>query len=434
MLTRLFFKLIVKTFYRDIEVKGFENLPSSSQAIFTPNHPNALMDPLLLSFLPFEYQIHFVAKAPLFKIPLLGSLMRKMGAIPVIRRFEADGEIDYSAFFNSCIETLASGGSIAIFPEGLSLPQPRMSVIKTGAARLFFLASEKSINSPIVPIGLNYEQGSIFRSRAVIWIARPLKTDDVIGKYRDSPKDAVRELTERISKALEESVFQSDNSLDRELMLHLERIYNDDQASDSWIEKLERMKQFEAGMNTLRDCCHSEINRLRRMLSRHKNLTNLLSKTDYSSSDSRPPSAIHFLLALIGLPIAAIGVLLAFLPYQLYDYMVKHSKKYDMASAATYKIAYSLFLFPVAFIVEAMILHMLFGWVVSVLFVVLIIPICYFTLYFMEWLYEGGWGIPVSFRKSRKTFQNGITHLLEEQNRDIKDLIDRLAARLDQQT
>jgi hypothetical protein len=139
-------------------------------------------------------------------------------------------------------------------------------------------------------------------------------------------------------------------------------------------------------------------------------------------------------LALIGLPIAAIGVLLSFLPYRSCDYLVKHNKKYDMASAATYKVVYSLFLFPVAFIIEAMILHMFFGWVVSVLFVVLIIPLSYFTLYFMEWLYEGGWGIPVSFRKSRKTFHNGITHLLEEQNRRIKDLVDKLAAQLNQQT
>ena len=81
-----------------------------------------------------------------------------------------------------------------------------------------------------------------------------------------------------------------------------------------------------------------------------------------------------------------------------------------------------------------MILHMFFGWAVSILFVVLIIPLSYFTLYFMEWLYEGGWGIPVSLRKSRKTFYNRITLLLEEQNRHIKDLIDKLAARLNKQT
>ena len=179
-----FFKLIVRTFYREIKVKGLENLPESGQAIFTPNHPNALIDPLLLSLLPSICRIRFVAKAPLFKISMLGWIMRKIGAIPVIRRFEADGEVDYQAFFTSCVDSLASGDSIAIFPEGVSLSQPRMSIIKTGAARLFFLAREKDINIPIVPIGLNYEYGSIFRTSVVMWIAKPLETDDVIIKYQ----------------------------------------------------------------------------------------------------------------------------------------------------------------------------------------------------------------------------------------------------------
>jgi glycerol-3-phosphate O-acyltransferase/dihydroxyacetone phosphate acyltransferase len=183
-----FFKLIVKTFYREIKIRGLENLPDSGQAIFTLNHPNSLIDPLLLSFLPSTYRIHFVAKAPLFKIPLLGWLMRKIGAIPVIRKFEADGEVDYQTFFKSCVDSLASGESIVIFPEGVSLPIPRMSVIKTGAARLFFLARERDINCPILPIGLNYEYGSIFRSSVVIWIAHPLEADDVIHKYKESPQ------------------------------------------------------------------------------------------------------------------------------------------------------------------------------------------------------------------------------------------------------
>ena len=90
-----FLKLTVKTFFREITVKGIDNLPDSGPVIFTPNHPNALIDPLLLFFFPPVYNIRFVAKAPLFKIPLLGWIMHKMHAIPVVRRFEANGEVDY---------------------------------------------------------------------------------------------------------------------------------------------------------------------------------------------------------------------------------------------------------------------------------------------------------------------------------------------------
>jgi glycerol-3-phosphate O-acyltransferase/dihydroxyacetone phosphate acyltransferase len=427
-----FFKLIVKTFYREIKVKGLENLPDTGQAIFTPNHPNSLIDPLLLSFLPSTYHIHFVAKAPLFKIPVLGWLMRKIGAIPVVRRFEADGEVDYTTFFNSCIDSLASGDSIVIFPEGVSLAQPRMSVIKTGAVRLFFLAHEKNINCPIVPIGLNYEQGWIFRSSVVIWIAEPLETDDVIQMLKDYPQDdAVRKLTERLGKALEKCVFQSENFLDRELMLYLERIYSEDKSSDSWLERLKRLKRFEAGLNTLRDCCPSKIKQLRHMLERHKTLEHSLEKMRYSSNVDIYRSPRRFLLALIGFPIAAIGWLLTFLPYQSCNIIVKYLKKYDIAKVATFKVVYSLFLFPVTFLIEAIVLYLFFGLVFSVLFAILIIPLSYFTLYFIEWLYEGGLGISVSFRKLRKNFRRRISRQLEEQSIRIKHQIDDLAARLD---
>lgn len=426
-----FFKLIVSTFYREIKVKGLENLPDTGQAIFTPNHPNSLIDPLLLSFLPSTYRIHFVAKAPLFKIPILGWLMRKIGAIPVIRRFEADGEVDYNTFFNSCIDSLASGDSIVIFPEGVSLAQPQMSVIKTGAARLFLLAHEKNINCPIVPIGLNYEQGWIFRSSVVIWIAEPLETDDVIEKLKDYPQDdVVRELTERLGNALEECVFQSENFLDRELMLYLERIYSKVKSNGSWLERLERLKQFEAGLNTLRDCCPGEINHLRQVLERYKTLEHSLEKMRNSSNVDIYRSPRRFLLALIGFPFAAIGRLLTFLPYESCNIIVKYLKKYDMATAATFKVVYSLFLYPITFLIEAIVLYLFFGLVVSIIFAILIIPLSYFTLYFIEWLYEGGLGVPISLRRLRKNFRRRVSQQLEEQSIRIKHLVDDLAARL----
>ena len=104
-----------------------------------------------------------------------------------------------------------------------------------------------------------------------------------------------------------------------------------------------------------------------------------------------------------------------------------------MATAGTFKVVGSLILFPGTFLIEAILLHTLFGSVVSIPFTILVIPLSYFTLYFMEWLYEGGWGIPISLLKLHKTFHHQKTQQLEEQSGRIKDLIDDLAARLDQQ-
>ena len=98
-----FLRLIVLTFFREIVIKGQDNLPRSGPVIFTPNHPNALIDPLLLLYLPPQFRSRFVAKAPLFKIPLLGRIMRQIGAIPVIRRLDVKGNVDYETFFNACV-------------------------------------------------------------------------------------------------------------------------------------------------------------------------------------------------------------------------------------------------------------------------------------------------------------------------------------------
>jgi 1-acyl-sn-glycerol-3-phosphate acyltransferase len=429
-----FFKLVVETFFRNVTVKGFDNLPDSGPVIFTPNHPNALLDPLLLFFLPPVYKIRFVAKAPLFKIPLLGWIMHKMHAIPVVRRFEADGKVDYKAFFASCVDSLAAGNSIAIFPEGASLPQPHMTAMKTGAARLFFMAREKNIDVSIVPVGLNYEHGSIFRTSVVIWAAPSLDTTDLVEKHKGFPQIAVRDLTERIRNNLDEHVFQSESFRDRELMFLLERIYSEEKNSDSWLERFERLKQFEVGLNAMKDTCAFEIESLRQMLSRYKKLTSSLESMHDSPADNTQGSLKRFLLILTGFPLAGLGWLLTILPYQLCNLIVKHIKRYDESQAATYKVAYSLLFFPLTFVLESMLVHIWLGWVATVTFAILIIPLSYFTLFFFEWLLKGGLGIPISSLKLKTTLSHRILIQLKAQRACINDLVDDLSTRVDQQS
>ena len=132
-------KLIVRTFFREIVIDGQDNLPESGPVILTPNHPNSLLDPLILLTLPRRYRIRFVAKAALFKIPQLGWLMRRIGAIPVVRRMDTEGKVDYEAFFSSCVETLAAGESIVIFPEGQSRNSLRLFISVHMLTKLPFL-------------------------------------------------------------------------------------------------------------------------------------------------------------------------------------------------------------------------------------------------------------------------------------------------------
>lgn len=424
-------RLIVRTFFRKIVVDGRDNLPESGPVILTPNHPNSLLDPLILLTLPRRYQIRFVAKAGLFKIPQLGWLMRRIGAIPVVRRMDAEGKVDYEAFFSSCVKTLAAGESIVIFPEGQSLPQPHMKSLRTGAARLFFLAYEKGITVKIVPVGLNYERGSVFRTHVVVSIAPPIDTTTFVENHERDPKKAVRELTDEIARALHKHVFQTDDFRDRDLMLLLDRLYRTENTDDSWTERLRRLRKFETGFNTLRDSYSRDIEQLRYMLSQYETQSITFEKKHGFAVSGNRLSLMRFFIVFIGLPVAVSGALFNLIPYKLCRLLVTKIKKYDESAAATYKISYSLFLFPLSFLGEGVLIHWSLGGAASIPFAIGIIPLSYFTLFYFEWLSDGGWGVTAPFKKMEKIRSDLVTARLYHLRRRIQDQVDVLAGKLD---
>src|SRR3990170_7066174 len=84
-------QIVLDIFYRRIEVVGSERLPARGPLIVAANHHNALVDSLLL-IAAIPRQLVPLAKAPLFRLPLIGALARWAGAIPVERPQDAPGQ------------------------------------------------------------------------------------------------------------------------------------------------------------------------------------------------------------------------------------------------------------------------------------------------------------------------------------------------------
>jgi len=75
-------KLALRIYFRHIEVVGFEHIPLKTPVIFVLNHPNALIDPVFLLCLA-PRRVSFLAKAPLFRMPVIGSLVRAVDSLSV---------------------------------------------------------------------------------------------------------------------------------------------------------------------------------------------------------------------------------------------------------------------------------------------------------------------------------------------------------------
>lgn len=110
--------------------------------VVVANHQSTA-DPFLLSHLPWD--MRWISKESLFKLPLIGWLMQAGGDIPLRRGERASVE----EMFAECRKTLAAGVSVMIFPEGTRSPDGKLQAFKDGA---FQLAIETQ--KPIVPVAV----------------------------------------------------------------------------------------------------------------------------------------------------------------------------------------------------------------------------------------------------------------------------------------
>lgn len=102
---------LVADILHPVSVEGLERLPKSG-ALLCPNHASN-WDPILVALkLPKNYRLHIMAKEELFKNPLLGWLLRKVGAFPVSR-----GNNDINTV-RTAMQAIKDGDNLLIFPEG----------------------------------------------------------------------------------------------------------------------------------------------------------------------------------------------------------------------------------------------------------------------------------------------------------------------------
>ena len=197
-------RVVANTFFRRIDVVGIENVPDDGPVIFAGNHPNALMDGFLLIAKCGRWPLHFVANAKLWQYRLLVPFLNAVGAVPVYRREEHDGDVDNSKAFEKLYEVIEAGDCMGIFPEGVSHVESRLIKLKTGAARIALTVTARGkAQVRIIPCGLNYIHRHRFRSQVLIEFGKPIDVDEQwVQKFSKEEQGTVVELTEHLANAL----------------------------------------------------------------------------------------------------------------------------------------------------------------------------------------------------------------------------------------
>ncbi len=124
-----------------VRVEGGEHVPSRGAVVLCANHRHWWDIPIVGVLL--GRQVSFMAKAELFRYPVFGPLLRRLGAFPVHR-----GAADRQAF-RRAFAVLAAGGALGIFVEGTRSRTGNLGRGRPGAA---FIALKA--DAPVVPVAI----------------------------------------------------------------------------------------------------------------------------------------------------------------------------------------------------------------------------------------------------------------------------------------
>jgi cytidylate kinase len=123
-----------------MKISGTENIPLTGAVLLVSNHRSNL-DPFFIG-VSFPRQVHFMAKAELWKVKMLGRLIDRLGSFPVSR-----GEADRTAV-KRAYEVLGSGAVVGMFPEGHRQRSGSLGEIHPGVA--LFSLREDVVTVPMI--------------------------------------------------------------------------------------------------------------------------------------------------------------------------------------------------------------------------------------------------------------------------------------------
>ncbi len=181
----------------DLRVSGHEHLPADGCAVVASNH---------ISYLDFAFvmlappaprrEMRFMARKEFFDWPVAGSLLRRLGQIPV----DVYGDAVRAA--DEARAALLKGELVGVHPEGTISPSFTPRRAKSGAVRL-----ADAVEAPLVPVGVWGSQRLFTKGRPF----RPPRNVTVMVRYGEPFRPTARtgmarsaELMRRITALVEE--------------------------------------------------------------------------------------------------------------------------------------------------------------------------------------------------------------------------------------
>jgi glycerol-3-phosphate O-acyltransferase / dihydroxyacetone phosphate acyltransferase len=340
---------LIRLYYPRRTLQGAEHVPASGPALYVANHPNGLMDPLVLR-VTIGRRVRFLAKSTLYGNPFGRLAMDAFDCLPVYR--QQDMTVDEAGqtisrneqTFARCRLELAHGAELALYPEGASHSDPQLKPLKSGAARIALSATAEASDAAgvpapavapplpvLVPVGLHYRDKAMFRSAVHLVVGKPIDVLEHVPEFRSQPRAAIDRLTAQIRARLDELVLQAET---RDLLAGIARVASwtasapDD---DSPEERYRRTRALLQAYPRLQERDPQKLADVTRVAERYASTLQRLGVKDPWQFDPPRVSGGRLLGAMtraaLLLPAAVWGYATSFLPYRLAGYAARRATR-----------------------------------------------------------------------------------------------------------
>lgn len=319
--------------------------------VLVANHPNALLDPAIV-MATSERHLRFLAKSTLFGIPLVGGIVRASGAIPVYRRMDPGVDVSKNAdMFRAVSDVLAMGGAVCVFPEGISHSRGRLAPLKSGTSRMLLDARARGAAVTLVPVGLNFDEKTSFRSTVTVAYGPPLGEAEIAALVSGvDARQAADRLTGEAERRLRDVMIEADPDGTQAIVDDVERLYASARALPRHpADTLARRRRIAEGIDVMR---RHDPARFAALYERYRTFTRRLGRfgigprllaRDVSRGQVARFALREAAMTALTVPFIVVAALLFVVPYLLVDLV---SKRASVEMAATVKVFSGAVFYP----------------------------------------------------------------------------------------
>lgn len=203
--------------YRKILHVGKENIPQDGAVIFAPNHTNTLMDALVVLCFDHTPKV-FVARADIFKKPVLAKIFTFLKIMPIMRQRDGFQAVKKNQeIIDKAVDVLKDKIPFCIFPEGTHQAKYSSLPLSKGIFRIAFQAHELMPDVPlyIVPVGVRYGDFFRFRSTVRMQFGKPINVGEYIKANENlTPQEQTNGMKDLLTERLHDTLFHIPNDDD----------------------------------------------------------------------------------------------------------------------------------------------------------------------------------------------------------------------------